>query len=149
MLENSPYLCTAMMIPVAHPNSEHHMSSYRVDLGYFKDSRGIEYQLGITDASYEAMWGHTCNYTITGEEPQDYGSMDMRYLLVYKNQIVPDYGECRNELYRRAIKLGFIDRNKLMPIWMDENGSQGTGGPHPGEGYLEFNEYINWLINGR
>ena len=129
---------------LAHKNSEHHKSTYRIDLGYFKDSKGNEYQLGITDASYRRIHGHTCDYTIHGESGGDYTSGTMDRFFIHKIG-KDEMFEFKKELYKRAFILGLLKKERINVSWHDEQGMGVT--VYPGKEYMTKEEYYNYIMS--
>ena len=107
---------------IAFPNSEHHVSDYRVDLGYFKASNGREYQLGATDEPWNTLNGYTCDYTIHGVFDKDYTSGRMCKLDLFRTDSIHSVNnEWEVELYRRALLKGLIKKENIVVSWVDEN----------------------------
>ena len=91
---------------VAYPESEHHNSGYRIDLGYFRSSLGTEYQLGMTDARWNKENGYACDFTLHGIEGGDYTSGKLNASFIHEGNSPHD--EWRMELLQRAISGGFL-----------------------------------------
>lgn len=132
---------------IAFPNSEHHTSNYRVDLGYFTTSNGNEYQLGMTDTSFKEINGYDCDYTIVGEEGGSYSSGRLDTIFIYKNKSekYPKNGDTpKHELLKRAISKGLLDINCIKPIWIDDENGVGSD-DYLGEEFSTFEEIKKWL----
>ena len=130
-------------LEVAFPKSDTHLCGYRIDLGYFKDDTGKEYQLGITGPLFFENNGYTCDYTITGDKTGDYCSGKLNYIEIYKKGY-PNPFKWKDELFRRAIKGDHIDRDKLTPQWIDEQGNMHNY--YPSSEYLTFYQFMNKLL---
>jgi hypothetical protein len=100
-------------ICIAYPESEHHTSGYRTDLGYFKSSLGVEYQLGMTDTRWNKENGYACDFTLHGKEGGDYTSGKLNNTFVVFNTDEP-CDEWRVELIKRAIEGGYLNKDLVI-----------------------------------
>ena len=97
---------------IAYPESKNHKSEYRIDLDYFKSSLGREYQLGMTDDSWNKENDYACDFTLHGNKCGDYTSGVLNNTFVYFNTDEPCY-EWRVELLKRAIASGHLTEDKI------------------------------------